>query len=83
MNVNIHIPLSLGSSLFNRLLKVGCSGYFQESPLMRDCLGLDQGLALLTLCVVCFAVLSKRKMNRSASWSLCGTGQVTPGEGIC
>lgn len=50
---------------------------------MRDCVGLDQSLALLTLCVVCFAVLSKRKTNRSASWSLCGTGQVTPGEGNC
>lgn len=50
---------------------------------MRDCVGLDQSLALLTLCAVCFAVLSKRKTSRSASCSLCGTGRVTPGEGNC
>ena len=50
---------------------------------MRDCVGLDQSLALLTLCAVCFAVLSKKKMSRSAFWSLCGTGQVIPGEGNC
>lgn len=82
MNINMHIPLYLGSSLFNRLPYDWMFRLF-KLPFMRDCVGLDQSLALLTLCVVCFAVLSKEGEQKRLLVTVCGTGQVTPGEGNC
>ena len=65
MNINIHIPLYLGSSLFNQLLMVGRSGYFQELPYEGLCGAGPELSSVNTLCgLFCSPVQEEDEQKR-------------------